>query len=158
MATATYVTRRSAGRLPPASDASPRATGWIEGLPLTMSVSLDGRVPVTTVELGKVFLLGGPDDANFGDLVAAPGNQLVINFRLDSAADIVCSEYPDMYIAGTATIDASGASFSGSVTSICRDQSGSGAYAWTGRTTDAAAIGAMSSALRTLITYLKQAG
>jgi hypothetical protein len=154
--TATYLTRRSAARLPSPSDAAATATDWIEGLPLTVSVSVDGPVPVTTVKLGEIFLLGGPDDASFGDLVAAPGNQLVVNFRLDGAGGIVCLQSPDIYIAGTATLNASGASFIGSLTSICKDQSGSGAYGWVGRATDLAAIGTMRSVLRTLIIHLQQ--
>jgi hypothetical protein len=147
--TVTYATQIATARLPTGTAAS--AVDWTGGLPLDLSVTVGGPVPVTTVKLG------GLDITTAVNLVAADGSQLVINFNLGGAARIYCRDKPGMYVAGTATLDASGAAFTGSVASTCQDRSGTGAYPWRGKSSDADAS-AVGKALRTLIEHLQQSG
>lgn len=148
--TVTYTTEIATARQPTGTAAS--AVNWAGSLPLDLSVTVGGKgkVPVTKVKLA------GEDITTAVALFAADGSQLVINFNL-GAAVIYCRRKPDMYLAGTATFDASGAVFTGSVTSTCKDKSGTGAYPWRGKSRDADAS-AMGKALRTLVKHLQQTG
>ena len=137
--TSTFTTQRSTGPQRRFNGGIIITQGaWVDGLPLVLSVALGGPVPVSTITLGGLVVLGGPDGANFADLVAAPNDELVINIDLSEASDLVCGKFAGMYLAASVTIDASGASFSGSVTSTCQDGAKAVDYAWTGRSMELA--------------------
>lgn len=132
--TSTFRTSISPGRLPAAENAATRqpVAGWREGLPLILAVTTGGPLPVISIRLGALDLLGGPDAAGYADLVAAPDDALILNFDLTAVRPIACQQAPATYLQGSVTIDASGADFSGEVASTCADLSGTGVYGWVG--------------------------
>ncbi|QPF83535.1 hypothetical protein IC762_28095 [Bradyrhizobium genosp. L] len=128
--TSTFQTMIGSTRVPPSSTETTHPSA--PGLPLTLSVTMEGDDPNITVQLGDTDVLGGDDDASYADLVAGAGDTLVIKIDLSAIASLACNGSPDFYLICSATIDAAGAAFQGSVQSICRDRKGVGDFKWTG--------------------------
>jgi hypothetical protein len=145
--TSTYATQVSPTGRAPSNEGGIRE-GWIDGLPLVLSVTLGGPVPVSTITLGGLMVLG--DGADFADLVAAPNDELVINIDLSGVSDLACQK-SGMYLVASLTIDASGASFSGIVSSTCANN---GRYVWRGWSTEGAASIRAQQIHRVLMSHL----
>lgn len=126
----TFQTTIGSTRLPLPSTAATNASG--PGLPLILSVTMDGDDPDITVELGDTVVLGGDNNASYADLVAGAGDTLIIKIDMSAIASLACNGSPDFYLICSAVIDAAGAAFEGSVQSICRDRKGVGDFKWTG--------------------------
>jgi hypothetical protein len=128
--TSTFETRIATTRQPPSADGT--NTAWLPGLPLILSVTMDGDSPNTTITVGDTVALGGDDNASYANLIAGPHDTLIIKVDMSAIARLACNGSPNLYLVCTAVIDAAGASFRGSVQSTCADRKGDGEFEWIG--------------------------
>ena len=131
-------------------------SAWAPGLPLILSVTMDGVSPSTTIQLGDTVVLGGDDAAAYADLVAGADDTLIIEIDMSAIARLACNGSPDLYLVCTAVIDAAGASFAGSVRSTCGDRKGEGDFAWTGRISSDSAAETARRVSRRIVDDLKR--
>lgn len=131
-------------------------SAWATGLPLILSVTMDGTSPDTTIQLGDTVVLGGDDNAAYADLIAGAGDTLIIKIDMSAIARLACNGSPDLYLICTAVIDAAGASFGGSVQSTCGDRKGEGDFAWTGHVPPGPAVETARLVSRRIVDDLKR--
>ncbi|WP_106396836.1 hypothetical protein [Actinocorallia populi] len=105
-----------------------------QGLPLTLTAELDAQ--------GRARMgmhIGAQDiTAYCSHPTHASDGGITVAFDVSHVADLVCGEEgeegeEEFYLSGHVTLSASGRSFTGQLTAVCSDRSGTPAYEWRGQ-------------------------